>query len=310
MEEFTSSSLQRFLDCRKKYYFSYVELLAPKRKAWALLDGEAYHLAMEIFNQETGRKVLSKPAMVKVILNSVKEIYDNVDTAGLSEDEVQEIDFHKAMMLGMIMGYIVSVEPDNVIKPEFEFKWGYEGITLRGKTDGVVEKNGKNWLKEYKTTGTTDIEGYKLKLDMDFQVDFYLSIVSKVLGIKLEGVLYEIVRKSLLKIKKNEDVEDYYKRIKEDYLKRPEFYYFKHYVYRSEKVLQDFEENDLKPLIRDVRGCEITNSYYKNKHQCNTYTGCAFKKLCLFPDIDMQEVMKTLFKKKDRKFEELKEMFI
>ena len=297
--EFTSSCIQSFLDCRIKFKYQYIDLIAPRRSPWGLTDGSAFHLGMELRNSGL---------LGKEIIKKVRAEYDPIiSDETIDEDATNDARYHREMIVGMVLGYLVGVKPDyEQIEPEKVVKFKIAGDNfLAMKCDGLCKKNGLDWVKEYKTTAMADMERYKGQLELNFQVDFYMYLLRRHTGKFLEGVLYEIVKKPLIKQKKNEEFEDYLKRVRKDYLKRPEFYYHKKYVYRSPQEIEKFEDELFMILIEMQRAID-GGLYYKNKGNCFKYGECPFKRLCFHSDPEVVKgLMEKYYRQKTTAHEEL-----
>ena len=74
-----------------------------------------------------------------------------------------------------------------------------------GKVDGIIQYSDQTiWLMEHKTAA--DIGGgYIAKLWMDFQIALYAHFLEVTQGIKITGILYNILGKAQIKQKQGEN---------------------------------------------------------------------------------------------------------
>lgn len=136
--EVTTSQINDFKDCRKRYWFGYRELLKPKKENEALAIGSSYH-------------------------SKVEEI---LTTGSFTESNDYTDSMAKAFIKHILpqLSEIVSVEK------EFRYRLS-RGIYLKGKIDAITVDG----LVEHKTTGNYIDEKYMYKVDfMNDQVSNYL----------------------------------------------------------------------------------------------------------------------------------------
>lgn len=182
---------------------------------------------------------------------------------------------------------------------------GYPSRTfrLRGKTDEVSQdRRGKWWLVEYKTAGQLPSYAYVDRLYLDTQVTTYFYAAQKHLGIELEGVLYRVARKPSIRQKQTETVDEYCKRLVEDYKKRPEFYFYEEQMIRSQEDLSEFEQHlwNVTQLFMFYRRNDI---WPMNTSRCAEWGGCDFLPLC-----KREEDAKLLYVERESRTPELEEI--
>lgn len=136
--EITTSQINDFKDCRRKFWFSYRELLKPKKENEALMTGSSYH------------------AKVEEILRT-GHFTESMDTTD-----------------SMAKAFIKYILPQlsEVVEVEKEFRYRLSrGIYLKGKIDAITTDG----LVEHKTTGRFIDEDYMHKVDFfNDQVSNYL----------------------------------------------------------------------------------------------------------------------------------------
>src|SRR5205823_2865866 len=70
-------------------------------------------------------------------------------------------------------------------------------FTLSGRVDGVVRAGAEHLIIEHKTASVLDA-GYLERLWTDFQITLYAYYVEQVLGVRVNGVLYNVLVKPRL----------------------------------------------------------------------------------------------------------------
>jgi len=278
MLKISHSSMSVARGCWKKYYWKYIEGLTPKRRSVALSLGSAVHTCFEKFY--TGS---SDSEIISYLQETFKEEISNA-----SEYDVEALELAKYTALGMWLYYPykdVTEFTTNVPEMEFETKIkGLRNVRLVGRVDGLVEKDGKMWIREVKTTGLTPRQ-FTGRVQTSSQASTYVYAL-KSLGHPVIGVMYDCIKKPLLRKRKYESVIEFGERIVNDYKedsKKPENErkaYIREYAYRSTQQLKDYEK-DLRALITDIRYKRNHKNWCRNTDQCWNFNSlCPYEKIC------------------------------
>ncbi len=220
----TASSIRALRNCRKSYFWRYVEELSPVRTDAALRIGSVFHECLERwFRLDLEGKPKDETA-VAAILAHIDESFPN--RAG---DPEQNRLWHQTR--GMVVGYVARypAESFRVVAVEQTFECpiihpatGRASRTFRlaGKVDALVQDpdSGEYYIMEHKSTsqiGGSAIE----KLPLDFQVHAYVLGLSRSLGIPIAGVIYDVTAKVALKQRVAETTADFEARRSELLLK-------------------------------------------------------------------------------------------
>jgi hypothetical protein len=119
----------------------------------------------------------------------------------------------------MMRGYATRYfeEPFEIVALEKEFEGKIvnpatgaisRSFTLAGKIDGIVRIGNEHFLIEHKTAAAVD-RGYLERLWTDFQITIYGYYAEQVLGIRIAGVIYNILIKSRLEQRLGETEDEY-----------------------------------------------------------------------------------------------------
>jgi len=307
----SNSSLTIFKDCPYKYYLNHILKLQPKKKSWALIDGEVLHKCLEaLYRQDpiiyTEVSPLMKkclqigvPAHLEGILSLVEHYYDKL------EEDPDTVDFHRYLTMAMVSGYLILYQNDKVTgyQPELTgtIKINADGkqTELEFRADALVTIPNGNIIKEYKTSSEWSLPRFIERLLLDWQPSCYMYGFTK-LGYDPMGVMYDIIRKPRLKQGSVESNEAFNFRIVKamiyDSLKGGKEYYHREFITRSEQDIREYEE-DLKRIIKDLTTHIEQELWYKNSGRCNDYNGCPFKILCWESDLGKkQELIEEFFK--------------
>lgn len=193
----THSAMMMFMSCRTKYAARYLHHLVPMNRPRALSLGSAVHAGLEVWFKSHNAQFA-------------------VDTAASYADLGPEDSVKAAEMVRM---YTEEYEDDDfvVIDVERSFqvplrhpetKRRSTMWDLAGKVDGLVEKNGKLYILEHKTT-TAMTDDYWARVDIDSQIMTYAIALSQELKRPIYGAIYDVLRKPLLKMKQGETDEEF-----------------------------------------------------------------------------------------------------
>lgn len=210
----TQSAIKKFLSCRKAYRHRYIdELVKDGLPSLNLAFGTFIHECLELWFNGESKEAL----MARVAETSAFTMYK---TKG-DEARVKAL----AMMTTYCDLYPRDKDPFNVVGTEIEFSTPLynpdtetesEDIIFAGKVDGLVERNGKYWILEHKTSGYVS-DTYIKKVWYDAQIQLYAYYFGKANDIEIEGAVYDVLGKSQLKHKKDESLEGLLARVLKQY---------------------------------------------------------------------------------------------
>lgn len=258
--------------CWMKYKFQYVDGLRPIKIKPALTLGSAIHQAFE----DHYNKIDSKEI--------VKKINNTFDSAisFASPEEKEPLILAKYTTLGMWLYYPYKNLDFEDMKPEVEFSLPVsKSINYVGRVDGLVKKNNKNWIREYKTTGLS-MRQFEGRMQTSYQPTGYIWAMEEVMKEPIQGVMYECLKKPLLRKRVQEDAEDFGRRIMEDYSdeKKAKHYFSRHYTYRTPDDITRYKV-DMAHLIAEICRRRDKNMWYRNTDACWSFNSeCPYKKIC------------------------------
>lgn len=193
MLKIRNSSLSDFLRCRKKYILGLEWETIEEEKSPALIIGTAYHKCMEKWDLFPNKDI--------AIAEGLMTVPEDVET----REEILETSY-ACMELGI--QYNID-NPQETASTETEFEAPLiPGVVVAGRIDALIENEGKFWIKERKTSGTTEEKFFKPYL-MDKQSFVYIFGGEQVFGHEIMGVCVEVVFKPTSK-KKGEVQRQYF----------------------------------------------------------------------------------------------------
>lgn len=160
------SEYQDFLNCRKKWYYSWVEGIEPKRPDNKLWFGTAFHKWLENYYNE-GCNKLTADLLTSVWMNEQ-------DTSSMEQTELDEM---TKLLKGVAENYDKKYYAEDslrkVLATELEFLIKLEdGVYMTGTIDLVyADEEGKIRFSDHKTVAS--ITMYEEKAKMDRQISRY-----------------------------------------------------------------------------------------------------------------------------------------
>lgn len=290
------SRLSTFQECRTKDDYLWEKRLIPNRTPTPLLTGGAVHKGLEVYFKTSD----ASQALNDLELNYRERIGEMPFV--LPEEQAlyeQEIRFSKMAFACWAQHY--HEQGWQVLYPEVTFlvalpgtehhcywmhkllhpEWDKGNPTafnchdprcvvahyVKGKCDGIIEKQGKIWLLETKTAGMTGAPFYD-RFYLDMQPTAYIWGASKALGIRINGFILNVIKKP----NKN------YKGSLEDFFSRDPFE--QEAYFRSDEDLARFEVQ-AKLLFDERERAHRDNIIYMNNQSCVKYNRrCQFFDLC------------------------------
>lgn len=307
----SGSSLGTFLTCPKKYQYAYVERLQSPNYGSALGFGTFVHACIEGLKKED-------PSLKGEAYRREVEKYPQEE----SREQIEH-DYTLAMMMVVEWKKYWDAHDGHLGNRAFEFRsteaeWGYEVASpcsshrymLVGKRDGEIyhASFGKNFLHEIKTSGDTDRDTYRHKLQLDRQISTNITALNRE-GKECDGVIYDILWKPRLirgvnrKTKPDETFEEFRERIIADVRERPDHYFERVMVQRSE-MDKATAQKDLLGQFQMLDFAERVN-FPRNQGACENFGRlCPYFTFCM-DDIDA----KAGFQTREEKFPELSKEF-
>tara|TARA_R110002020_G_scaffold115383_2_gene265299 strand:+ start:65 stop:1075 length:1011 start_codon:yes stop_codon:yes gene_type:complete len=251
----TYSFLDEWLLDREQARLSYVEGWSSKGLAVPLDFGLAFHDCLEWVAKGRSPKTIHK----KVIAPYLEKRLGGKNK--LRPDEViklTELLRSVEVVFQEYASYWEKYDADmQYIYQEKSFKVDHtlpsgKDMPLRGRWDAVYKENGKIWLMENKTKGQIDEEGILASLPFDLQTMLYVHTLQEHLGQKVEGVLYNVIRRPGLRRRKTEQIGEFIDRIQDDVVKRPQHYFMRWRVEFLSEDIKTWVSKSLNPILEQV----------------------------------------------------------
>ena len=118
------------------------------------------------------------------------------------------------------------------------------------------------------------------RLPLDRQVSLARYGIWRATGRKVETVRYRWVRKPSIRLRKNETIEEFAERIRQDYEARPDFYYHEEEPQFATTGDLLRIEAELWQLAEILRHSERGRIYVRNTAHCSDFGGCPYVPIC------------------------------
>lgn len=301
----TQGLLEKFQSCREKARL-FLEGWSTKTESAAPVQGNLGHAVLEQAYEaiRVGKvKGVHTSQDVKKITSKIEQQWE------LEHPRPSKFQTETKEMAFAIVEATLPVYFDYWKKDLTKFKWEHVensfcmpiktsvgAVPVRGKMDGVY-KNPRVWLFETKFKSLINEEDLVDVLPIDKQVNTYLLVLARTLKVSPAGVLYNVVRRTSLKLKKGETLQAFMRRLVEDIKKRPDFYFMRYEIAVTKSDLDTFEK-ELQAMVQDfVDWYEGKSGHYRCSQSCITkYGRCEYLNVCSSQNYAMLAKRKKVFR--------------
>ena len=292
----TQSMLGAFLSCRQKAAFQLAGW-EPVGGSVALVLGSLAHDVLEHMYRDA-KKGKKWAGQAQAILQQrlAKFEYDSDHNLANPQDAIDISIKVEAMIKNYITYYAKEDRNAEWLALEHRFDVEFMGWRLRGMMDGVRKVQRSWWLFETKTASRIDESALSGYLTYDLQNLFYLLAMELVAGVKLKGVIYNIIRKPQLRLKKDENKDSFLIRIQEDIVVRPSFYFKRFEIFYPDEVREEFKEQLLAKLSDYAAWLAGDLKTYRNETACTARWNCEFISACASGDTVGYSKTKVLYR--------------
>lgn len=254
----TYSTLSKFLICRERFRLSTVEGWTESGIKNVLEFGSVFHSCLEwviagkplreidrcLTNYEKGRKNLKPDERqdLDLILGTIKILFP-LYVEFWSKQDRQKV-------------YVAQEQQFNVTHT---LPFSKKTIRLRGRWDAIfradspsTNKKGTLWLQENKTKSNIDEEGLQGGLSQDLQTMLYAYTISREFNEYPTEVCYNVIRRPGIRPKKSEKLTDYFARLQDDVVGRPQHYFMRWETSLSSQDVDTWVTTTLNPILEQV----------------------------------------------------------
>lgn len=268
-EHIRQTMLSSFLNCKRKYEFTWVKNLEPTSRRAPLEMGGAFQLSIAACDPEVGVNALREG---RVVSNQAEE----------DQLQIDEVTIRSASRL-----YLNRWKNEASNLREYPFRvrirnpntGGYsQTFDLQGTADGLADQQSHWKLIENKFVGSITPLVVK-RLPLDRQLAIYTYGLWRATGKKVREVSYRHTRKPTIRVRQNEKLTDFLDRLSNDYEERPDFYTHEENLFRSDEDLLRIEA-ELWVWTQELLLARKMKVYPRNSSMCHEYGGCPFIPIC------------------------------
>ncbi len=283
----TSTSTACLRRCPRQYYCRFELGLSRVRKATPLRFGAAVHYGLELFCSGLGSDQAIETASADYA--ACPDWADPTDWA-----------VERETLRALLAGHFWRYQHDDIefiaVERTFEVPLvnpdtgaPSRAFSVAGRWDGIVRLvDGRLAVNEYKTAGEDISEGgeYWLRLRCDGQISLYV-LAARAAGFDVAAVLYDVIRKPTIRLRKGETPEQYGERLLSDIGERPDYYFHRREVPRLEDELAEYRAElwQQAQLLLETRRRAASlpdpaRAWFRNVSRM-TCGHCEFADLCL-----------------------------
>jgi len=282
-------NIAAFLQCRRKFDLQVNQGWRPRTFATYIDIGS-------LFDKSVAEYHRGKP--VEECMIAIDQEYNEMLLNATTQEKIDDLENSKIITQGMIYGYCnnfyqINIEPHYKISVPIG-KYGRKKHRLFCELDGLYRRGKENWIVEIKTATSID-KNYIKRLDTDFQMNCYFYALRKWLRKPIVGVLYRVVRKPSIRQKRNENIEQFRKRLMLEYVEKKDDYFYEEKIYKNQKALREFSD-EIEQIFEDIKMAYKTKRWYRSGQKCAIYGECAYLKYCNDPT---EETLETFYEKEE-----------
>ena len=302
----SNSSLKLFCKCKRKFFWKTIARLRPRKKATALFVGGYWHKILEEWYKSKRSMKSVTEKMNDEILKEVEQLCDFYD-----QEEYDKLTSVLDTLSGMGIGYAEIYKSNRkkwvIDKDMVEVKFAIDlgKFDFIGKIDLIAKIKNKITVVEHKSISHLR-DSYLDRLPLDSQVRAY--IYGGMYGIEGKPpvqVLYDVTKKCKLRRKMSEDLSEFATRVADDYIGRPDFYFFQETLKFSKEDINAFEvwmfqlQRELEHLIEDANNPLDPREWPINDSTCDEYfSTCPYLPLCIS---GLDKISSRLYEQNDPK---------
>ena len=278
----SQSLINQGLFCPYAFLFDLNRISSYEKDKKTLFGNIGHDILTSMYSVYHEKDTYPSPESVQPFVESAVDSYKEEFLKLSFTQEEQDLIYYK--LLALMENYVVIYKEDfknsNYPLVEQEYKIKVFGqYWVKGKVD--VIKN-EYIMIEHKFKGMIpQPEVFFKQLKFEFQSQFYIMLYEQATKKIINTVLYNIVRNPQSKpTKKDGNIQTYYKRLKKDIEKKPEYFFIRFSIEFSKKKKQEFRAEVLKKLLYIEKMQSMRSRIFKKQGGCITGYTCSFLDLC------------------------------
>jgi hypothetical protein len=283
----TYSRVDKYLDCPRAYWYMYIRRLQIRKFNWNFFVGHLVHAGLHL-------------AFIKDddIFNKLDKLYEESvkierKTTLFSPEEEQTLEEWRIIILGMIYAYCIKyahfIDTHEHIHNEKELMFfievdtEYKYIPFRIHVDNIIlSKEFQKLLVHEAKTARQLTDNYVWAVQTKMQPAIYYHLGREIVWFYPEGIVYDILQKPSIRVKKNEQYGEYLDRLETYYHDEPDKHLWMEII--NEPAIH---KADLINTIKYVYEGINNQQFHKSWRTCGL---CDYYKLC-FADNEDEHIM-------------------
>jgi PD-(D/E)XK nuclease superfamily len=275
------SSLKDFLVCRRLYYYKRIKKYNRSVFAMKFVVGRTIHTGLNYLFEK-------KPNALELMGEYLKtEAHDANKEFVLDEEQKKEFNEQQYVTQGMLAAYAKKYEKmirdTTLIGSEVEAAIQYgDDVTFVIKLDNLIRIRKKKILHELKTSKYIT-KDYIQMIRTDVQTAAYFYVHNLIYEKdKIEEVMYDVIRKPSIRLKKQESYPSYLERLADWYDRPGDETVFHVERFTQPLISQESLLNTIGKVSEDMLRSKTKEDYYQDFDQCASYYGekCPYFELC------------------------------
>lgn len=276
------SSLQDFMTCRRLYYYKRIKKYEKVMYNLPFIVGRVVHEGLAA--------VLAKKKNAVALMS---EVYKKERAAALKEytlmpDQLEKLDMQEFITKGMLLAYAAKyskmIADMEIMGSEVEGALQFsDDVMFVIKMDNIVKIRGKKVLHELKTSKTITPD-YVKRIRTDMQTAIYFHFHNIIFEDEpIQEVMYDVIQKPSIKLKKTETKPEYLERLQEWYKKTGDMESKFHIErFKTPGITQESVVNTVDKVSIEMLKSKTKEDYYQDFDKCHSYYGdvCPMYDLC------------------------------
>lgn len=213
------SSMSAFRKCPRFYYWKHVRRLEKQKLNIAYMVGRIMHHGIQTLFANPSKAIDETKKKFKEEAKATRKKFIEIGA-----DDEQEIAQQEFVTVGMIRAYITHyaqfLKGAKHIATEKSIQYELnKNVVIVGKIDNIIHSQGRNNIYELKNLKSLDFERIE-SIKTDPQSSLYYEINNRIetkKENKVDGILYNIIRKPQIRQKKSESKGEFLRRLEDWY---------------------------------------------------------------------------------------------
>jgi len=282
------SSVQDWLTCKRLYYYKRIKKYDRNVYNLAFIVGRVVQEGLGALLAKSVDPKTKKPNAMEVMMGVYKrEKNEAVRQFGLTIDQIATLNMQEIITKGMLLAY--QKKYSKMIADMKHLGNEVEGaldlgndVTFVIKMDNIVRVRSKKILHELKTTKEITPD-YVKRIQTDLQIATYYHFHNIIWPEEpIEEVMYDVVRKPSIRLKKSESRQQFLERLEKWYQKPEDMSVFHIERFKKPGIDEDSIINTIVKVSEEMLRSKEKEDYYQDFDKCHSYYGdvCPYYTLC------------------------------